>query len=165
MKKHFIILVDVSFSMTNHIHKFVYALNKFLYTLKQDNFNQNYITVGQFSHIVKYICEYKDVKNIEHFDICQFNVFGTTALYDAIFHTIKATKDIEAYTSMYIISDGDDNASFYTNKNDIDKIMLEMIEDKRWNIVHCNIDMNMFNVPTVKYDMDELANIFDKIII
>ena len=164
MNNHYIILIDVSYSMSSHIHKFVLAINKFLHSLKQQNrYNNTYITVGQFSHHLRFICECKNINEIDYFDIKDFTLDGTTALYDAIYKTIKLTKDIPANTNMFIITDGDDTCSFYATKDDIDIMMNKMIEENKWNIIHCNVDMNTFNVPTIKYDMAELSDIFDKI--
>lgn len=162
---HIIILIDVSYSMSNHISDFVFALNNFIYKLKQEN-RYYKITIGQFNNHLRYINVFTELELIREFNKDQFNIYGTTALYDAIYETIMnvrnnvVMKDI--HTQMYIISDGDDNESRY-KKEDADKLMNEVMIQCNWKIVHCHTDLNIFSVPTVNYDIDNICNIFDKI--
>lgn len=167
MLLHIIILIDVSYSMTSHIFSFTTALNKFLQELKQKNINCR-LSVGQFSTELQFITEFQNVYEINSFDTSQFRIQGTTALYDAIGNTIRIiSNEVHGVdkTKLFVISDGDDNASFRYNKDDADRMMNEMIQNKKWEIQHCHTDMNLFTVPTVTYDINDISNIFDNLAI
>lgn len=163
MLSHVIILIDVSCSMQSHIGDFTKALNSFIYKLKETNCR---LTIGQFSINLSFLTEYKDIKNIPEFNVNQFNVYGTTALYDAIYLTIESvSKSIDSNennTKLFIISDGEDNASFRYTKEDVDKI-ISMSTNNNWQITHCHTDMNLFNVPTITYDVNDISNIFNNL--
>jgi uncharacterized protein YegL len=163
MLLHIIILIDVSYSMQSHIGDFIRALNAFIYKLKETGCK---ITIGQFSVNLSFLEEYKDIKNIPEFNVHQFNIFGTTALYDAIYLTInsvsKSINSGEHITKLFIISDGDDNASFRYTKEDVDKI-ISISTNNNWQITHCHTDMNLFNVPTITYDVNDISNIFSNL--
>ena len=164
---HVIILIDVSYSMTSHIFSFITALNKFLQELKQKNINCR-LSVGQFSTELQFITEFQDIYEMKSFEISQFRIQGTTALYDAIGNTIRIiSNEVHGVdkTKLFVISDGDDNASFRYNKDDADRMMNEMIQNKNWEIQHCHTDMNLFTVPTVTYDINDISNIFDNLAI
>ena len=164
---HILILVDVSYSMLNHIHNFSIALNNFLNKLKKDR--QYYrITIGQFNTNLSFITVFAELDMLGEYNIGHFNINGTTSLYDAVYDTIKYVsnnnimKDMK--TEMYIISDGEDNASFKCTKTDADKIMNDVINKYNWRIIHCHTDLSVFNnVQTVNYDINDICNIFIKL--
>ena len=162
---HIIILIDVSYSMSEHIADFVKALNNFVGKLKSEN-KYYKITIGQFSAYLKYINVFTELDMISSFNVNQFNIYGMTALYDAIYETImNVTNNLvmkDMNTQMYIISDGDDNASKY-KKEDADKIMNNVITQYNWKITHCHTDLSIFNIPTIQYDINDICDIFDKI--
>jgi uncharacterized protein YegL len=163
MLLHIIILIDVSGSMQQHIRDFVKALNSFVIKLKQTNCR---FTLGQFNTNLSFLSEYKDIRFVEEFNPAQFNIYGTTSLYDAICLTINSiSKSIDSEkhnTQLFIISDGDDNASFRYTKEDTDKIISNATNNK-WSIIHCHTDMNLFNVPTITYDVNDISNIFSNL--
>jgi len=162
---HIIILIDVSYSMSEHIADFVNALNNFVGKLKNEN-RYYKITIGQFSAYLKYINVFTELDMISSFNVNQFNIYGMTALYDAIYETImNVTNNLvmkDMNTQMYIISDGDDNASKY-KKEDADKIMNNVINQYNWKIIHCHTDLSIFNIPTIQYDINDICDIFNKI--
>ena len=164
---HIIVLVDVSYSMSSHIYDFVYALNKLLVLLKNNSSIIYRITLAEFNTQLNFIKTFEHIDNIQEFTKTDFHIDGTTALYDAICNTIKYVirkNNIVMYkTKMFIISDGDDNASFIHNKEDTDKLTNEMIEYTGWEIIHCNTDSNLLNIPFIKYDINDISNIFDNL--
>lgn len=164
---HIIILVDVSYSMLSHISDFVKALNNFVDKLKNEN-RYYKITVGQFNTHLDYINVFTDLNSIRVFQVNQFNIYGTTALYDAIYNTITNVSTNHQMknmnTQMYIISDGDDNASKY-KKEDADNIMNNVMKQYNWKIIHCHTDLNLFSIPTINYDINDICDIFNKIIL
>ena len=162
---HIIILIDVSYSMSIHIHNFVYSLNNFLNQLKYKN-NEIYITLAQFSTSLSFICEYKNIKLINSFQPSEFNIHGTTALYDAICNTVKKISSENNHllnTKLFIISDGDDNASFRYDKEDTDKILNEAINIGKWEIIHCHTDISLLKVPSIIYDINNISDIFNNL--
>ncbi len=165
MLLHIIILIDVSYSMTSHILNFTNALNKFLQELKQKNINCR-LSVGQFSTELQFITEFKNIYEIVSFSTSHFRIQGTTALYDAIGNTIRmVSNEVRGVdkTKLFVISDGDDNASFRYNKDDVDRMMNDMIQNRNWEIQHCHTDMSLFTVPTVTYDINDISSIFDNL--
>lgn len=161
---HIIILIDVSYSMGMHIHNFVYSLNNFLKQLKHKN-SETYITLAQFNTSLSFICEYKNINLINSFQPSEFNIHGTTALYDAIYNTIKKISSNTHFTNtkFFIISDGDDNASFKHDKEDTDKILNEAINIGKWEIIHCHTDISLLKVSSVIYDINNISDIFSNL--
>ena len=128
---HIIILLDVSYSMSAHINDFVYALNNFIKKLRSTP--QTYkLTLGEFNTQLNFITEYNDIESLQEFSVKDFKIQGTTALFDAICNTIKYisrnTNIKPKNTKMFIITDGDDNASFTNTKDDTDRITNEAIK-------------------------------------
>jgi uncharacterized protein YegL len=163
---HVIILLDVSYSMSAHINDFVYALNNFIKKLR--NVNDSYmLTIGEFNTQLNFITEYQNVESIKEFSSSDFKINGTTALYDAICNTIKfisRNTNIKAKkTKMFIITDGDDNASFVHNKEDTDRLTNDAINFGGWEITHCHTDSNLLNIPTVTYDVNNIMDIFENL--
>lgn len=161
--KHIIILIDVSYSMYSHINPFINSLNKFISDLRKNIHCDYRLTLGQFNTQLNYITEFTDVHDISHFNISNFNIHGTTALYDAISLTIKNFSNNIENTNLFVISDGDDNASFLYTKEDTDKMIEQVIMSRKWNIVHCHTDLSLFNVPTFNFDVNDICNIFDNL--
>lgn len=163
---HIIILLDVSYSMHAHINNFVNALNNFVKKLR--NTNESYmLTLGEFNTNLNFITEYQNVDNIKDFSVHDFKIHGTTALYDAICNTFKfisKNNNIKAKkTKMFIITDGDDNASFLNNKEDADRVTNEAIKFGGWEITHCHTDSNLLNIPTITYDVNNIMDIFENL--
>jgi uncharacterized protein YegL len=164
---HMIILVDVSYSMLNHISNFVIALNNYLNKLKKDR-RYYRITIGQFNTNLSFITVFKELDTLGEYNIGQFNINGTTSLYDGIYDTIKYVSNNsimkDMHTQMFIISDGEDNASFKCTKTDADKIMNHVINQYNWQIIHCHTDLSIFDtIQTVNYDINDICNIFVKL--
>lgn len=163
---HIIILLDVSYSMSSHIFHFVSALNNFIKKLK--NSGENYkLTVGEFNTHLNFITQYQDIEAVKEFNTSDFKINGTTALFDAICNTIKyigRNSNLKPEkTKLFIISDGDDNASFVHNKDDTDRLTNEAIQYAGWEITHCHTDANLLNIPTVTYDVNNIMDIFENL--
>jgi hypothetical protein len=86
-------------------------------------------------------------------------------LYDAICNTIKKISSNTHFTNtkFFIISDGDDNASFRYDKEDADKILNEAINIGKWEIIHCHTDISLLKVPSITYDINNISDIFDNL--
>jgi uncharacterized protein YegL len=160
---HIIILIDCSYSMDSHLDNVVFGLNNFLKKLKEKYaYSENiYLTVVCFSTNIKYILEYKNINIINNFSRFDFQTWGSTALYDSICDVILKFKDFNSKTNLFIITDGDDNVSKIYSKQQTDDICNMAINSGLWNITHCHTDMNILNIPTIKYDIDDISNVFD----
>jgi len=165
---HVVILIDVSHSMHSHIANFIFSLNNFINNLQKSR-NNYMITIGQFNTKLSFITEFKSLYSINNLETSDFIIDGTTALYDAICNTIKivsrGVKVKVSKTKMFIISDGDDNASFYYSKEDAEKYINDAIKNG-WDITHCHTNMALFDIPTINYDVNDInciLNIFDNL--
>ena len=163
MYVHVIILIDTSLSMGLYIDEVIYGLNKFLEKLKQKYSYNYFLTVCSFSNEMKYIVKTIKPSNINNFEVSQFNVTGRTLLYDTICQVISEFKDEKITTKMFIISDGDDNISTKYSKEETDKMIENAINIKGWQILHCNLDTSLLNIPTKIYDINDISNIFDNL--
>lgn len=161
--KHIILLIDVSFSMFSHIKSFINALNKYIFNLKKNMFCDYYITIGQFNTELNFITECVNISSVPEYSIYDFNIHGTTSMYDAICLTLKKFSNSTYNTELFIISDGDDNSSFLYSKEDTDKFLENALNNSKWKITHCHTDMTLFNVPTINYDINDICNIFDNL--
>ena len=81
---HIIVMIDTSYSMYNRLINIINSLNNFINNLKQKNHNDIYLTVVQFNDKIKYICKLININKIGQFTTDQFNIYGSTALYDSI---------------------------------------------------------------------------------
>lgn len=163
---HIIILIDVSYSMSLHIHNFLYSLNKFLNELKNktsNKTNNTYITLAQFSTGLSFITEFENIEKREEFLIDEFHISGMTALYDAICTTVKkisSENNQASNTKLFIISDGEDNSSHMYTKEDTDKLLDEAIKFGNWDVIHCHTDISLLKVPSFTYDINNISDIF-----
>lgn len=164
---HIIILIDCSYSMDSYLCNFVIGLNNFLKNLKSKykNVENIYLTVVCFSSNIKYILEYENINNINIFLRTQFETWGSTALYDSLCSVILKFKDCNDITNLFIITDGDDNISKNFSKQQTDDLCNLAINSGLWKITHCHTDINILNIPTIKYDIDDISNIFNMLII
>jgi uncharacterized protein with von Willebrand factor type A (vWA) domain len=163
MVNNYIIMIDNSYSMGGHMYKVVNGLNTFLYKLKT-NKDKTYLTVITFNSNIHYIVKYADVNILEEFKLNQFIVNGTTALYDSICDVISTNNFLLTNKiNLIIISDGDDNISTVYNKEKTNQICNEAIKSGNWNIVHCNLEEIILDIPTITYELDDISDIFNKL--
>lgn len=160
---HYIILIDNSYSMLNHIEKLVLGLNNFVKTIRNSDC---FLTVISFSNNTSFICKETNIKNVIPFEKYQFNKLNSTSLYDAIYETISFYKHTIMKNQLFIITDGEDNTSVKYTKNDVDFICQEVINSGFWNIIHCHTDVSNLKVDkNIIYNIDDIGNIFEKMMI
>lgn len=165
--QHIIILIDCSYSMENILKEVVKGLNNFLEKIKiqYKNYPINiFLTVASFSNNLKYIVEYKNINLINFFDENDFITWGSTALYDSICNIILKFQN-NNNTNLYIITDGDDNMSKTYTKEQTNELCDMAIQSGLWKIIHCHTDINILNIPTIKYDINDISNIFNMLTI
>jgi uncharacterized protein YegL len=152
--------------MKTHIPNVVSGLNNFLYNLKQRP-DTIYMSVVSFNDRHDYIVRYENVKNIVSFHESIFKCNGITALYDTICLTMLDVlynfKNLKSH--LFIITDGEDNASKTYTKDDTDQICNESIKSGLWGIIHCHTDVSILNIPNVVYDVNDISNIFNNLVI
>ena len=49
------------------------------------------------------------------------------------------------------------------SKEETDKMIENAINIKGWQILHCNLDTSLLNIPTKIYDINDISNIFDNL--
>ena len=159
-----IIAVDTSYSMMNYIDQVVNGLNKFLIKLKGLSVHHSiYLTVISFNTDVNYVIRCVNVNMVDKFYTFQFNSFGMTSLYDVIGQIFLDFGIYVPYSShIFIISDGEDNSSKKYNKNTIDS-MLNVAQNNNWKITHCHTDVNILDIPTITYNIEDISSIFDNL--
>lgn len=163
MINNYIIMIDNSYSMGSYMYKVVNGLNTFLFRLRQ-NKERTFLTVITFNATLKYIVRYADVNLIKPFELNQFTVFGTTALYDSICDVIS-THNLFLTTpiNLFIISDGDDNISTVYTKEKTNEICKQAINSGNWNIIHCNLEEVILDIPSIAYQEEDISSIFDNL--
>lgn len=159
-----IVAVDTSYSMTNFINQVVNGLNKFLIKLKGLSVDKPiYLTVISFNTDVKYVIKSANVNMVDKFYTFQFNSFGMTSLYDVIGQIfLDFGLYVPCSSHFFIISDGEDNSSKKYNKNTIDS-MLNVAQNNNWKITHCHTDVNILDIPTLTYNIEDISSIFDNL--
>jgi hypothetical protein len=163
MINNYIIMIDNSYSMGVYMYKVVNGLNTFLFRLRQNN-ERTFLTVITFNATLKYIVRYADVNLIEPFELNQFTVFGTTALYDSICEVISTHNlFLTSPINLFIISDGDDNISTVYTKEKTNEICKQAINSGNWNIIHCNLEEVILDIPSIAYQEEDISSIFDNL--
>jgi hypothetical protein len=161
--EHYIIAIDCSYSMDKHLSNLVYGLNNFIDKLKLTMKPNIYLTVCTFNISLKYIIEYKNIYFVNKFSNNEFYGISSTALYDSICSIILKFKDNKDKTKLFILTDGDDNASLRYSKKETNDFCNLVIQNGYWNIVHCHTDLSILNIPTITYNIDDISNIFDSL--
>ena len=161
-----IVAIDTSYSMSNFIEQVILGLNKFLEKLKclsLKNRQDIYLSVISFNTNIFYIIKHVNVNKIDKFYSFQFNSFGMTSLYDVIGEVLIDFGLIASCSSyFFIISDGEDNSSKKYNKETTDEIV-NRAQKGNWKIIHCNTNVNILDIPTITYNIEDIANIFDNL--
>jgi len=166
---HIIVMIDTSYSMYNRLINIINSLNNFINNLKQKNQNDIYLTVVQFNDKIKYICKLININKIGQFTTDQFNIYGSTALYDSIAEILlDFGSESEIYQNLFIISDGEDNVSKNFNNETVNHLCDKAQIFGKWKIIHCNIDVSKLNVQTVIFNpdnIDDISSLFDNLLI
>jgi len=140
------VILDRSGSMCNNRQETVDEFNNQLAIAKEQTELDMCMSLVTFSYGVdkaQYWLE--PVNSIEPMVLDDYQPDGNTSLLDAIGFTLTKLR-IETEPSskhlVFIISDGQENASREYNGPSIKKLLTEFNEDKRWTITYfgCNID-------------------------
>jgi len=163
--KHFIFAIDRSYSMYLIIDKVVHVVDKFLQQLKNDAFeksiNDIYISVIAFNDDLSYLAKLQNIKTFHKLFSYQFQVWGSTALYDTIHNIVNEYGlDVSTEHHLYIITDGEDTESKKT-KEDTNQLIQNA---NSWNITIFNTeDISNLHIPVYTYNEDTIADLFEKL--
>jgi uncharacterized protein YegL len=159
-EEHILILIDTSYSMIDDISKVINSLNIFLRNLN----NNFYVTIATFNDKLKYIVTFKKINLLKNFDVHTFKPDGFTSLYDSISNVIlNFGLELEIKTHFFIVSDGGNNITQQYTKEQTDELCKMATSSGKWNITYCNTNTDLLNIPTIQYDIDNIANIFDNL--
>ena len=164
--KHYIFLIDNSYSMNSYLYSICNILNKFIQNLRQNTSDENYISIASFSCTLNWILKTQNLNilfpNLSLFD---FKNGGTTALYDSVSKVIlEFGVNPQIKTNFYIITDGDDNNSDEYNKETTDRICKEAIQSGGWEIKHFDtLNYDTLDIPKVQIDINDLTSLLDSL--
>jgi uncharacterized protein YegL len=159
--KHYIIALDVSWSMDSHIKDMVKGVNTFLERIwKEEKETENILSLIIFNNDNEYIFEGRKIRDITPVDGIKCG--GCTALYDVIGKVFTDFGMLNQYKHyLYIITDGDDNASKKFRKETIDMMSQTNIDNGIWDIIHCHTDISKLNTShNIIYNVDDLESLF-----
>ena len=157
--EHVLVAIDTSLSMDSHIASAVNGLNDFIAKLKIYH-PQTFLSVVWFNKCWSYVVKGDSVQAVGVFTRQDFQCMGTTSLYDCVCSLIIEWVHLDAPTSLYIISDGDDNSSILYTDNNATDICKSAICEKGWKITHCSTDKSKLIPHTnqVRYDVDDIGD-------
>lgn len=138
------IVVDESGSMFSLKDTVIKCFNDFLNEQKQEG-DDAFITLVKFNKDVNFVIKRKQISSAKDITNNSYDPDGTTALYDAIFETIKSIekKNKNNNVIIAIITDGYENASRECTIDTIREIIKEK-EKLGWKFLFLasNIDVN-----------------------
>lgn len=160
MNNHIIILLDTSYSMIDYSKKIIVGLNKFIQKIKDKDEN-TIISIMIFSDKRKYLCKGILVKELlKPFTIIDLGTFGMTHLYDAVGEIIEEwINEKRVKHNLFIITDGHDNGSKYVNEEKATQYC-NLAVNQGWDITHCGVDISKLGVKEIKYNIDEVDDLF-----
>ena len=166
--KHFIFAIDRSYSMYLIIDKVVHVVDKFIQQLKNDAFENSiddiYISVIAFNNNLLYLAKLQNIKTFHNLSGNQFQVWGSTALYDTIHNIVNDYGiNVQAEHHLYIITDGEDTESKKT-KEDTNQLIQNAKTIGRWNIIMFNTEeISNLHIPVYTYNEDTIADLFENL--
>ena len=160
---HIIILLDTSLSMIIHVRNVLNGLNNFIKNLKNQKYNNVYLTLASFNNDISYLFQYININNLSEINENIFEFKGCTSLYDSLCEVISYASTFKDDTHIFVISDGEDNSSKNYNKESANKMCEMAINVYKYNIVHCHTDTNILNIPTITYDVNDIEHIFENL--
>jgi len=165
---HVIFLIDCSYSMNKYLNSIVNNLNNYV---KNNKYITNlFLSVVTFSTGIHFIIKLQNIKDVQEFNINQFDMSGLTRLYDSICDVLitfeEFNKNIECRQNLLIISDGEDNSSWRFNKESMNKLCNEY-KKYNWTIKNYNTNfIEDLSIPTIVFDInneDDISNIFENL--
>jgi uncharacterized protein YegL len=158
--------------MNHYLSSIVNNLNNFVKNNK--HIPNLFLSVVTFSTGIHFIIKLQNIKDVQEFNINQFDMSGLTRLYDSICDVLvtfeEFNKNRECQQHLLIISDGEDNSSWRFNKESMNKLC---DESKKYNWTIKNYNTNFIEdltIPTIVFDINNeddistaLINLLDRI--
>jgi uncharacterized protein YegL len=147
-----ICILDRSGSMQSLQEETVKGLNAFM-DQQRTEFGRCNFSLVQFNHEVKLSVARVPVKLVERFSLADYKPFGYTALYDAIGETLNQATRIfnklegtekPAAVLVYIITDGQENASRSYNASGISRMIEQLSATGIWSFEFFAANINTF---------------------
>lgn len=162
---HYIFLIDTSYSMNSYINKVIFRLNNYIQKIKEKVREKVVVSVVQFNDDMRFVFVEVPIYNFPLITREMFIVEGTTALYDTMGSLICFFCDPHTMYDLTIISDGDDNASVNYDKDYIDNMYKQLMEEYgNWKITHYNTELPSIEpAEYIKIDMDNLDNLLTEL--
>jgi len=160
--EHYIFLVDYSYSMCSHIPKIVTVINMFLDELKKSGKTNILFSLASFSYRMRWIVNTINIQSVQNINNDDFKDPGSTSLYDSVCSVLlEFGCDPNFKNTFYIITDGDDNNSFKFTRENTDELCDKAMKSN-WTIKHFDtLSYQTLSVPTVKFDIDDMSNLFN----
>lgn len=137
------IVVDGSSSMTDKWWDFMASLDSFVDGLRTAQLNSHIIASVFDSHnssLIQRDCRIEDCKPFSVEPL--MSTWGMTPLYDAINTMGRAMRDLDPQrASIVIVTDGDENASEYTDHTQA-RAILDWCKAKGWAVTFIGCDFN-----------------------
>ena len=167
--KHYILLIDASYSMSNYMYKIIIGLNSFLNRLRNQP-QISYVTIAYFNSHMTYLHRLININDLPDLNYTQFSSFGSTALYDSVC-TILNDSEFHSpvfNTHFYIVSDGEDCTSKIYNKFQMDTLCNKAKLLSKWSILyfHTDICMDMLEADNKVINLeDDLSSLFENMVV
>lgn len=130
-----VFVLDESASMMTCYQYYIECINSFIQTQKEFNPHGKF-TMVKFNSDVTTLCVDSDIRSLPEFTTDYYKPDGVTALYDAIDHAIKLKySENNKNVIMFILTDGEDNNSKYTNKQTVVNNIQNMYQHG-WDFVY-----------------------------
>ncbi|MBQ2831945.1 vWA domain-containing protein [Methanobrevibacter sp.] len=135
-----IFLIDKSGSMYGSEEDIIGGFNSFIAREKSKEFNTKVTTIF-FDHEYEVLYKRKSIKDVDDLTHADYQVRGSTALFDAIGRTIVNFKnEISNKVLFVIMTDGMENSSVEFSKSQI----TDMIENQGWEFIYIGADINSY---------------------
>jgi len=153
-----ITIIDKSGSMSKLKSKTIEGFNEFLNEQKSIKGEANFSLVLFSSPGAENIVfDSVDISEVDELNEKNYNIGGTTALYDAIGKTIKALKkriknlDDENRPDrvlFVILTDGEENSSYFYDKEKIFEMISNAEKNKGWSFIYLGANQDAFEEGT-----------------
>lgn len=170
-------ILDRSGSMQTHQDQTISGFNEYLQQLQKDKLDEAVFSLTTFNTVVDPIILAEPVEKVDSLSTKTYVPEGSTALYDAVYRTIKKTDEwlkdnSQGHRVLCVIqTDGEENSSRNHNERDVADLIAEKTATGFWTFVFLGADQDAwiqaqkFGVPagnTMSYASRDTARTFMK---
>lgn len=134
-----VFVVDVSGSVSSYVDHLNNAFNDFVQRMQKSHVsNQLFVSIVEFNNNINVKSGFQPIANISPVDFST-SIGGTTALYDAVKTSLKSALDyrdnletsgVNVKSLLFVITDGDDNAS-KSNPSEVKQQIKDLLREER----------------------------------